>query len=1068
MNRLVYRIPRNWKITSAIAFSMLIISAQASLATPEDRLSFREFKALNMDLPRHAARQMYRSEHRQQRNPESRLRIQPMVNLANTVSIPETTTQTDLLTRREIAQNHRLNRDLTRNRTTQVDDNGQTIRLSNGFDLDLSSSERNIALGKNLFADGGTIEITVGRETKTFGAGSMVSAAEYVAVKQALGGQQTVTIDGHGRAVGGNVDLEAIASDRATLRASKLVIPVDVTTYGDFSKHSDFKLLGDLNNYGTLHALSSDNSPRSGAIRAADINNYKGATITSDISNLTLDASGDITNYGSITGSGGLTLSAAGFVNNYGTTRATNDVSLQGARIRNSGVVESTTGNLNLNGSDASTKALVVVNTYGNLQALNGAINLRDSSYNGTLDTYIVGGNLYSKELNLYAGQATANLNVGDITGRINQTGQAAHIIAAADMLNIGSMCLTGDPTIYNTSGGINIDADVLVGENLVYVATGDITSADNITIQAGNATRGFEINMIAGANFKLDGGGGGGAGAGVGAGAALMAEDCGCLGTSGLGTGGVILNAKASKTGGAILLGNNVTVSARPTTIGGDQNGDGILMIAFKGKGTTTGSVDLTGTTVLTGGSGTGTNGDFYVLAENTRGTAISSGVVNTTGGSGTTFGKSGTVGLFTVNLISSQKGQDIIYDAAGNRTSSAYITGEVLNKTGDIIVTDTAAPTDILADGRLIINAGSLITLNGQAESVRGSAELISNVDIVDGPNALYKSSLTIFLIAGNIGTAANPITVDAPDVESFGLFGKPAISNYVQVVGTGALSITGNSKGALSFDAPTRDVIVPSFGFLTGKDITINAGTVGRLNNINGTASVSVSTDTGSFVPSTFGNLFTKSLTLTSNSGNIGTSAAAFTLPAGITTVAAKTISGDINIRNVTGESLKFTQLESTAGDITVSAQSSITLAPSVTAGGKLDVTTSGGTISASGTIKATDGISLVNTSATGKITIAKNTTMDTKAETDGEGDIILAVGTQTDVLTPLPITNIEINDGPDTGVVSIFGTGLTGSSPVNKLNAPETADIRITNGTTKASNINLGGNVIITAQ
>jgi filamentous hemagglutinin len=1066
MKRQEYKFPRNWMIASAIAGTMLIVSSQASLAGPEDQISFREFKALNADLSRHAARQMFRAEHRQQRNSDARLSIQPVIDFANPVSLPETTTQTDALSRQELK---RLDRDLTRNRTTQVD-NGQTVRLANGLDLDLSSTQRNIVLGRNLFADGATVEITVGRETKTLSAGSMVSAAEYVAVKQALDGEQSVAIDNHGRAIGGNVDLESIASERTNLRASKLVIPADVTTYGDFSRHSEFKLLGDLNNYGTLHAVSSDGSPRSGAIRAVDINNYKGATITSEISDLTLDASGDITNYGSITGSGGVTLSASGFVNNYGTTRARGDVTLQGARIRNSGVVESTANNINLNGSATSTKALVVVNTLGTLQALNGAINLRDASYDGALDTYIVGGDLYSKEVNLFAGQANANLNVGDITGRINQTGLATHIIASTDMLNIGSMCLTGDPTIYNTAGGINIDADVLVGENLVYVATGNITSADNITIQAGDATRGFEINMIAGANFVPDSGGGSGAsvGSGARAGASLMAEDCGCLGTGGLGTGGVRLDAKASKTGGAILLGNNVTVSARPTTVGGDQNGDGVLMIAFKGKGATTGLVDLTGTTVLTGGSGTGTNGDFYVLAENTRGTAITTGVIDTTGGSGTTFGKSGTVGLFTVNLISSEKGQDIVYDAVGNRTSSAFITGEILNKTGDIIVTDTAAPTDILADGRLIINAGSLITLNGQAESLRGSAELISNIDIVDGPNAAYKSSLTVFLIAQNIGTALNPVTVEAPDVQSFGLFGKPATSNFVQVVGTGPLSITGNSKGTLSFDAPTRDVIVPSFGFLFGKDVVVNANSVGTLNNVNGSESVSVNLDAGSFVPSTFNGLFTKSLTLSSISGNIGSAATAFTLPTGITTVAASTISGDINIRNVTGESLTFTKLESIAGNVTVNGQSSITLAPSVTAGGRLDVTTSNGTISASGAINATNGISLVNTSTVGKINVAKDTTMNTNAETDGEGDIILSVGTSTDVLAPLPINNVQINDGADTGVVIIFGTGVTASSPVNTLNAQETADVTIMNGTSKASNINLGGNVVITAQ
>ena len=1050
----------------AIAGSFLIVSAEASFAHQNDRLTFRDFKNLNPELARHTARQMFRAENRQQRANDSsgNLRIAPVINSVN--AVPEITTQTISNGRNTDAINRRAAHDLSRNRTVQLADNGQTLHLRSGIDLDLSSNSRNISLGRNLFADGGSVAITVGGESKTFSAGSMVSAAEYVAVKQALGGGQTVTIDRQGRATGGNVDLEAIATDRAALRASELVIPVNVTTSGDFSRQSDFKLLGDLNNYGTLLAVSSDGSPRSGAIRAVEINNYKGATIRSDISNLTLEASGDLHNLGNIEGSGVITLAAGGHVENHGTIRATNDLNVQTSMIHNSGLMESTAGNVSLNGPASST--LSINNSRGTLQALNGAINLRDSSYTGEFDSYLVGGGLFSKDFNIFAGQANANLKVGELTGRINQAGKAVHLFAATDMLNMGSICLTGDPTIYNTAGGINIDDDVLVGENLVYVATGNITSADGVTIQAGDVNRGFEINMIAGANFVPDGGGGGGGGARLPGGQSLTTQDCGCGGSGGFGTGGVRLNAKASRTGGSILLGNNVTVSARPTTIAGDQNGDGILMIAFKGKNTTSGSVNLTGTTVLTGGNGTGTNGDFYVLAENSNGVAITSGIVDTTGGSGSVFGKSGTVGLFTVNLVSSEKGQDIVYDAVGVRTSSAFITGQSLNKSGDIVVTDTQAQTDIRAAGRLIINAGSLITQNGQAESVNSSAELICNGSIVDGPNASYKSALNIFLIAANIGTADNPITVDAPDVESYGLNGNPATSNYVQITGTGAVIISGNSSGDLVFDAPTRDVSTVPFGFLIGKDVTINANTLGLLQNVNGTSSVSISTDTGDILNSNFRGLSTKTLNLASNSGSIGNFNSNFVIPSGITKIGARTVTGDIYLSNTTGEDLTFTQLESTTGDVVITAINSVTLAPTVTAGGLLSVTTANGTISASGAITAGNGISLVNTSANGKISIAKNTTIDTNAEAAGDGDILLSVGPTTDVLAPLPIANVLITDGVDTGRVFITGAGLTGKPPVNQLNASETANININNGTSKAANISLGGNVLITAR
>lgn len=1038
MNGYENRFSRNWTLKSAIACSLLIVSAQASLANNNERMSFREFKALNPDVARHAARQMFRSD-RQRHIETGRLRIQPLINLPNTVSAPATTSLNNG------ANNHHSGHDLGKNRTTQINDDGHTLRLSSGIDLDLSSSSKNIALGKNLFADGGSIQITIGGESKTFSAGSLVSAAEYVAVKQALSGGQTVTLDKSGRAVGGSVDLESIATDRAALRASELVIPANVTTSGDFSRNSDFKLLGDLNNYGTLQALSSDKSSRSGAIRAVDINNYKGATIRSDISSLTLDASGDLNNFGNIEGAGAITLAAAGSINNRGIVRATNDLNVQASNINNHGLLESTTGNLNLNGS--SSQPLLIDNTKGTLQALNGAINLRDSAYNGTFDSYIAGGDLFSKEVNIFAGQATANLNVGQLTGTVNQTGLASHIIAATDVLTMGSACLTGDPTIYNTAGDIAISSTVTSGENLVYVAAGNITVADNISIQAGDVNRGHEINMIAGASFVPDGGGGGGAGA-------IFIQDI----------GGVRLNAKASKTGGAIIFGQNDILSARPTDLTGDKNGDGILLVAFSGKGTNSGTVNLAGATVVTGGAGTGKNGDMYVLAESAKGDAITTGVFDTTGGSGTAFGASGTIGLFTVNIISSQKGQDIIYDAFGNRTSSAFLTGELLNKTGNIVITDVAGKTDITAADSIRINAGSLITLNGQAQAVNGSAELVSNGDIVDGPNGSYKSPSVIFLIANNIGTAASPITVDAPDVESFGAKGQ---SNYVEILGTGPVQIAGNSKGTVSFDAPGRTVRSLDFAdLLDAKNIIIHAKDLGVLKNVNGSTAVTVSTETGDIQNSNFQGVNTKLLTLTSVDGSIGTSATAFTLPFGISQFGVKTTNGDINLSNVTGESLTFTQLESTAGDVKVNAINSITLAPTVTAGGALDISTVNGTIAASGKILAGTGISLVNTN--GKISIAKNTTIDTNAEVDGEGDITLSVGPQTDVLTPLPISNVQINDGAGTGKVNIFGSGVSAKSPVNTLNTPETADIKINNGTTKSSNISLGGNVIITAQ
>ncbi len=1036
-----FRFAKGWtKFTSAaIAGSFVLVSAQAALAGHNDNLNFREFRAQNPSVDRHTARRMFQDENRQQRLQDAGrfLRIQPIFNSAAT-----TNNSTNVVT----THTHQIHDRQNRIRSVQLTDNGRISRLRSGFDLDLTSGNRNIALGQNLFENGGSVSITVGGETKTYSAGSMVSAAEYVAVKQALGGGQTVTIDRSGRATGGNIDLETMASDRSTFRASELVIPTNVTTSGDFSRNSDFRLLGDLNNYGTLQAVSSDGSARNGSIRAVDINNYKGATISSNISNLTLHASGDLNNFGTIESTGGLTLAADGSINNRGTARATNNFSLQSATINNRGTIESTSGNVNVDGS--SLQVLTVNNTGGTLKALNGAINIRDTSYNGTFNTALTGGDLLSREVNINAGQATANVYVGELTGVVNQTGLATHVSASTDVLNLGSICLTGDPTFYNTAGDINITADLKVAENLVLVASRNITSVDGVTIQAGDATKGYEMNFIAGASFTPSGG----------ANSPTLPPLTGA--------GGVTVQAKSSKTGGGILFGNNVQILSQATSLAGNTDGNGILMVAF-GKSGTAGTVDISGATIKTGGSGTGKNGDFYVLASSTKGTVIKTGIIDTTGGSDfSTYGQNGSVGIYTVDIVTND-GNPVVYNAQGTVTSGNYLTGNNLNKTGNILVTDTAAPIDIKANF-LSIDGGS-VTQNAQVDA-SGSAEIVATSTITGSAAANYKSALNIFLIAQNIGTAAQPINVEGDDVESFGPGLKYATTNYVRINGTGPVVISGNSKGTLIFDAPTRVVSALPFGAqIAGKDIILNTQAIGILRNVVASSSATITTDTGNINSGQFLNAFsTPSLTLISNSGNIGSSGSDFKLPAGVSTVAAKTTSGNIFLNSFDGSKLTVTQLEATAGSVSLKAANSVTLPAVVTAGaGTLTVALTQGTLTGSGVIFGKDGISLSSADAKGKISLLKNTTLDSNAAVAGEGDISLSVGPTVVGPAPPPPSSIQLNN-TGTGVITITGTGLTGKTPVNKINVVESADILINNGTTSSKNISLGGNVIITAQ
>lgn len=1036
----------------AVAGTLLLAASQPVMARND--FSFRDFREQNPELGRHEARQQFRSEVRELRQNTDRVLRDPVVNAVPSID----TVQVQAEVRGNVGHINAL-----RNRSGQLNDSGQLIRLKNGLDLDLTSSQRNISLGKGLFGYVDSVQISIGNETKTLHAGSLVSAAEYVAVKQVLGeGSQKVVIDRNGRASGGEVNLEAVASDRTALRASSLVIAQGVTTSGDFGRNSEFKLLGDLSNYGTLYAFSSDNSKRSGAIRAHDINNYKGATIDSNV-DLTLDASGNLNNFGTISSTGSLTLMAAGAVNNNkgGSIKATGDVNLQSDAVNNKGTIESTGSNINLQGS---TLALMNVdNNKGTLKALNGAINVRDASYSGTFDSYVDGGDLLSKEVNVNTGYGVANVYVNELTGVLNQYGTAAHIMASTDTLTLGTTCLTGDPTIYNAAGNINITADISVAENLVFVASGDILVADNVDIFAGNATRGFEMNFIAGADFVPTGGG-------------SNSPTVPPL----TGAGGVDLSGKASKTGGGIIFGANTTVTSRASDTSGNTNGDGILMVAFQGKTANAGKVDMTGSTIKTGGSGTGTNGSLFVLAAGTKGDVIKTGVVDATGG--TDYSNfEGQVGFFTVPIAVEKPLFDpntpdtghVVYDANGVRISQYRLTGgDDLSKSGNLVITDATAGDDI--KGRIIdLYGSSSVNIQGQvrATDASGSFTTIDTTTygvITNGPNGSLSAetaNATIFLIAAKsssnaIGTAAAPIITDSADVQAFAEKGKEI---FVNIVGTGLAQFAGltTSKGTITVNAPTRD-FQHTFDFLSAGTVNVTAGSLVGFRNVN-TGVLNLHVLNGNIDNTNFGPVFAQIVTLAADNGSIGASNSLLATPQGIKSLDLTAGNGGVFVNSPSSNAISV--LSNATGATTIFGNGNIQILGLTSGAGDAQVQTSSGTLTVSGNVSAKDSLSLVNTSDKGKFAIDKNVSIATDGTADGDGNIFLSVGPSNSTpVSPLP-ANVTTNI-TGTGTVSVTGGGIKAKSPNNVLIIPASADITINNGL-KNTNFTMGGGVQITA-
>jgi hypothetical protein len=717
-------------VISGSLFASAMQAAQA--AHDADRPSFRDFREQNGGIDRRAVRQMYRQEFGIGRGANPGVSAIPAIGNTGAGNIPVPSVNNVNQVHQHLDKlSRKLERQGVLNQSVQGGD-GSLVSLRNGVNLDLGSATRNITLGRNLFDNIGSVEISVGGETKTVAAGSQVSAAEYIAVKQILAGSaQKILIDSQGSATGGEVDLGAITANNDVMRASDLVVPVNVTTIGDFSKRSDFRLLGDLTNAGTV--FTSGNGRNGGAIRADDIVNQAGAKITADGS-LALFASGNLANYGSITSTGSVTLSAGNSLTNTGSVSAKNDVNLSASNINNSGSVQSLKGDINIDGP-ATTE--LNVNGAGGTFTAGGDINVRNSAYAGSFNTNVTSGDYFSRHFNLNAGNGILRADVNELTGLVNQTGSEAHLSASTDDLNIGQVCLTGDPTYKNDAGNININGNISVNEKLAFIASGNITSANNITISTSQATGGFDIFMAAGA----------------------AQSPGGTNTTTAPGTAsGTTLTGLASSSGGSILLGSNVTIDTRGT--GANTDGGDVGMFAFSGLNFNSGRVDIGNTTIRTGGNGTGSNGGLRIIAGAQNTTAIRLGLIDSTGGALETGGMFVDTAQPVINT-----GTSIVFDAAGNITSGNTLFSGTASTNGDIIALkniNSQGGFGINASGTLTLGAGAVLT----STSVVNTVFLTAGNGIVGGGNASLVVSPQIFLqsTSGDIGSTSNRLRIDA----------------------------------------------------------------------------------------------------------------------------------------------------------------------------------------------------------------------------------------------------------------------------------------------------------------
>lgn len=697
---------RNLLAAGKIALAGTLLLAGPAFAN-ENRTSFRDFRDANPGLDRQELRQMFRAE---RRDHVQQIRDARGATGANGPRFEYTPVVDDKFVIQPIVT------PITprfETQTTFVTDKGRTRNVSKGLKLDLTSDTRSIVLGDNLFSNASSYTVNVGGEQKVLTSGSKVTAAEFVALQQVIDGDaQSLVVDGSGRGVDGSFNLGSIDNAGRSIKASSLTISEGVEAIGNFGRNSDFKVTRELINYGDMYALTSNTANNKANIGARDVTNA--GTITTQAPEAVASANGavdapidlrvsadrDLNNLGSISSNGTVTLSAGGTLANSGSVSAQSDVTLLSSAVVNSGSISSAGGNVNFD--TASPGSISVNNAGGTINALNGAINFRQSGFTEKVDTTISGGDWYSQTLNLNGGDGHVSVSVGDLTGVVNTYAGTASVNATST-LNIGETVTSGDP-LFESGGDLNVGASQTTGGGpLTYIATGNINIASGLTFDTSNTGNGGDILFIAGAAHT--------------------------------GTGPLTVTG-ASATGGAITFTGTAPIFNASSSAG---NGGDITFAAF--EGTTSGVINLGGATTITSTGANGfSNGTVSMFANN-----ITVGAINVNGA-----GTNNTAGTGNILLAGGQPQivGTLSIDATGAVTSGSLAPGSTTGST----VTATST-----------LNARNSVTVSADTTNVQNSAVTAGSYSVTSGGtiqllNPIVVSGSLTLLTTQNIDIRSN----------------------------------------------------------------------------------------------------------------------------------------------------------------------------------------------------------------------------------------------------------------------------------------------------------------------
>ena len=803
-----------------------------------------------------------------------------------------------------------------------------------------------------------------------------------------------------------------------------------------------------LTNVNTVTSLNATNAT-SGNITLT--NNASTLTITSinqSVGNLTISNAGSIAQSGAIVVSGTPTFTVtvptsdillSSAANNFSTTPVvTNNGDIRDLALRNiaaTAVIPTLPAGLrNLTILfDNAAISLPAVTLTGNLTATAGATITQTGADSGlTLTTSSIGGTLLNSA-NVFTNFNGINTTSGDIQftntaspltiSGINETGSGNILInntggitssgtisTAANgniILNASGTETLGSAVTAGGSGGVILSAtggssDILL--NATVSSTSGLiglTAGRNVALNAGSISTSNNISLAGGGTISESG-------AGILNGALLTTNS---VGGSALTNANTVTSFNATNaTSGAISLTN----SATPLTITGISQPVGNLTISNAGSITQSGAIVVSGTP-----SFTVTVPTSDVLLASAANNFSTTPVITNNGDIRDLALRNIAATAIVPILPTGLRNLTILFDNAAISLPAVTLTGSLIATSGEAIsqtgadagvtLTTSSIGGTTLNSANMFTNFNGLNTTSGDIQFTNSASPLtITGISETGGGSILINNTGGI-TTGGSISTAANGnITLNGSGTETLGSMVTAGGSGGVTLSAAGSSSDilvntnVGSTSGAISATA--------------GRNVTLNAGSIGTSGNISLTGGGTVS-ETGVGI--------LNGALLSTNSG-LGTS---LTNANTITSLnAANTTSGNISLTN-------------TANPLTITGMTEL-------GGGNILINNSGGITTSGAVSTAANGVITLNASGTetfGSTVTAGGSGVITLSASGSLSDIIFNanVGSTSGSIGITAGRNITLNSGSLTtsnnvtltatnGAISESGAGLISSS------------------------------------